>query len=227
MVRTLEVGVLSSLAEAFSKWIDHDVSANCWDGYMMSVMFKPLRGATAAIDRQMHDAIENCFYPRLCRQLERHPSRPGRHRFLPYVVLFPDLPGQKSAKRSRWPVSLNGGLHYQGAICISPQARLKELLPDHFVRNHKYYAGEKIERFDLRPIVSAPRDAINYTMKTIMAARTDYDRTIVLPKSTSEIQKPRPFTDDERAFKAIQSSTNWSDELVTTAVSVNAPAEKA
>ena len=94
------------LIQAYGDWIIHESR----DGrmvYYINLMFEPLKGGSNAVNTQMHSIIENMFYPELCKQLDRHPRRKGRHQFSPHLVLVPDLPTFKYTPNTE--LSLNLG----------------------------------------------------------------------------------------------------------------------
>jgi hypothetical protein len=206
--------VKSQIIRAHGDWLIEELLREWRLFYFINIMFKPLKGSASAIDTQMHDAIVNGFYPQLCKHLERHPGRRGRHKYLPHLFLFPDFPVYKIRKQSLRSVSLNGGLHYNGAVSISPRARLKEELGDHIWRNQSSYYGDKIERIHIMPVTYDPYRLMDYGLKTVVRGRADYERGIFLPKSISEIQPATNMDERTRAIKHIQSSANVSDEVV-------------
>lgn len=205
--------VESQIIRAHGDWLIEEVLREWRLLYFVNIMFKPLRGSGSAIDAQMHDAIVNGFYPQLCKRLERHPGRRGRHKYLPHLFLFPDFPVYKTQKQSLRRASLNGGLHYNGVVSISPRARLKEELDDHIWRNQSSYYGDKIERIHVRPVTYDPHRLMDYGLKTVARGRADYERGIFLPKSLGEIQSVQNMDERTRVIKYIQSSANVSDEV--------------
>jgi hypothetical protein len=205
--------VENKIIRAHGDWLIEEVLREWRRLYFINIMFKPLRGAGSALDAQMHDAIINSFYPQLCRHLERHPGRKGRHKYLPHLFLFPDFPVYKTQKQSLRRASLNGGLHYNGVVSISPRSRLKEDLDDHIWRNQSSYYGDKIERVHIKPITYDPYRLMDYGLKTVARGRADYECGIFLPKSLSEMQPAQNMDERTRAIKYIQASDNVSDEV--------------
>jgi hypothetical protein len=203
----------SQIIKAHGDWLIEEVLREWRRFYFINIMFKPLRGSGTAIDAQMHDAIVNGFYPQLCRHLERHPGRRGRHKYLPHLFLFPDFPVYKLRKQSLRRVSLNGGLHYNGVVSISPRARIKEDLDDHIWRNQLSYYGDKIERIHVTPVTYDPYRLMDYGLKTVARGRADYERGIFLPKSLSEMRSAPNMDERTRTIKYIQASGNVSDEV--------------
>jgi hypothetical protein len=205
--------VENNIVKAHGDWIIEEVLREWRPFYFINIIFKPLRGSGSAIDAQMHDAIVNGFYPQLCKHLERHPGRRGRHKYLPHLFLFPDFPVYKTQKQSLRRVSLNGGLHYNGVVSISPRSRLKEDLNDHIWRNQSAYYGDMIERIHVKPVTYDPYRLMDYGLKTVARGRADYERGIFLPKSLSEMQPAQNMDERTRTIKYIQASENVSDEV--------------
>jgi hypothetical protein len=173
---------MNDLIEGYRDWIIKERNKG-WTPYYVNLMFNPLKGPPMAIAAQMREVIENSLYLTLCKQLDRHPGRKGRHQFSPHVILFPDLPTFKHAKQSLGAVTLNGGLHYNGFISISPQARLRERdLGDHFEKLRWLYKRHGL-RADARSLTDNLNGIVDYSMKTIKVGRVDYDNVIILPKS--------------------------------------------
>ena len=196
----LDSGVGEELIGAYGGWIAQQNNLEDWQSYYINIMFKPLPGSAEAIQSQMQEAIENWFYPKLCKRLERHPGRKGRRRFLPKLILFPDFPVYKTKKRLREGVAFNGGLHYNGTISISGRSRLNEDFHAHMTRHHADYAGEKIERFYLKDIFEAQKLS-DYAIKSIKCGRAEYECGIFLPKSLSEMSPSHPVGEDTRRIK--------------------------
>ena len=84
-----------NLVQAFTNWIENEEIEGQISFYV-NFMFDPLRKSKSSnISDQMKDAIygpKGSFYGKLCNQLEKHPKRKSRQRFLPRAKLFFDLP---------------------------------------------------------------------------------------------------------------------------------------
>src|SRR5438128_309088 len=101
------------LSRGYWKWIFDEILTG-WSQFYVSIMFAPLPGTQGARDAQMQRIIQGPFYSELCKRLDRHSRRRGRHQYSPHVILFPDMPVFKHQKQSLAQVTLNGGLHYNG-----------------------------------------------------------------------------------------------------------------
>src|SRR4051812_39995728 len=104
---------IDDLIEAYKEWIDNEIE-QCWTPYYVNIMFNHIPNFMGRRWEQMANLVENKFYVLLCNKLDRHPNRKGRHKHLPHVILFPDLPVIKRKKRPAWEISPNEGLHING-----------------------------------------------------------------------------------------------------------------
>ena len=205
---------MTELIEAYGAWIQEEFL----DGrmvYSANLMFEPLKGGSHAINVQMRSNIENHFYPELCKQLDRHSSRKGRHKYSPHVVLVPDLPIFKRQKTHTRDATLNRGLHYNGFISVSSRSRLRgKDLKEHFAHNNRHFGRLGFQTIHVEPITHDPLHVMDYSMKTIKRRGATFDDVIILPRSWQE-RSSKPLESDPRtnATKEIQSSTNVSDDV--------------
>jgi hypothetical protein len=178
----------------------------------------------AAVRRRPQNAS---YLPASCRvQLSKAlPRRLRSAHLLPKARLFPDLPVWKRHKDSCSKTILNQGLHYNGFILVPPKSRLKEsfcehikrkqhLYVDHANHNRPLYNHGGIKRVHVVPIDRDPYNITDYAMKTIKAGKVDYDTTIILPRTMSEMKSNTLVLDAKsRALKDIQAETNVSDQM--------------
>jgi len=152
----------NELINAYGNWVLLEIQ----DGrmvYYTNLMFEPLKGHANAITGQMHNLIEKSFYPELCKQLDRHPGRKGRHVLSPHVVLVPDLPTFKNDKKSARSVTINRGLHYNGFISISPKSRLRgNGLIEYFARTRGIFARLGFRTIHAEAITHDPHGVMDY-----------------------------------------------------------------
>ena len=183
--------------------------------YYANLMFEPMKGGSIAINTQMRSVIENIFYPALCKQLDRHPGRQGRHKYSPHVVLVPDLPTFKRQKKHTRHGTLNRGLHYNGFISISSRSRLRGGgLIEHFAHNKGNFGRLGFRTIHVEAITHDAHKVMDYSMKTIKRGGATFDDAIILPRTWEERQSG-PIEIDHRVntIKQIQSATNVSDDL--------------
>jgi hypothetical protein len=204
------------LIEGYADWI---AEQQRFGGkvYLTSVMFNWLPGSAEAILAQMRRTIENRLYPTLCHAVDRHGNRPGRFTRLPKLSLFPDLPCHKHEKQSLRDVKINGGLHYQGFISISPWSRLKVPLEKHVETKQGLYTKGGIRRFHVEPVTHSPLKVADYTMKTIKKGLIDDNYSIQLPRLPKVLAPP--LAPEVKAVRDIQAATNFSDELASAIIS--------
>jgi hypothetical protein len=220
---------IDELIQGYSDWIFQE----CWNGrlpYYINIMFHPLNDSSPdLIIAQMQDAIYDCFYPTLCKRFARHPCRSSQERLLPRGILFFDLPvwKRKRDKPLGRTVNPNGGFHLNGLILVPVKCRLQEdfvthinrrqgLYVDHTVNGRSLYDRGGIARVYVEPIDFNCYRVSDYSLKTVKAGRVDYDTTIILPRTRTEMRSNTPLIDARtRAIKDIQASTNVSDEGAT------------
>jgi hypothetical protein len=205
---------INELIEAYGQWVQQELQ-NSRMVYYANLMFEPLKGGPNAINVQMRSIIENIFYPALCKQLDRHSGRKGRHKYSPHLVLVPDLPIFKRHKTHTKGVTLNRGLHCNGFISISPRSRLKGGdLMEHFAQNSEQFTRLRFRTIHVEPITHDSHRVMDYSMKTIKRGEATFDDAIILPRTWEERQS-EPIAKDPRskAIKQIQSSTNISDDV--------------
>jgi hypothetical protein len=181
-----EMHTIDDLIEAYGQWVQQEFQ----DGrivYYANLMFEPLKGGSHAINAKMRSIIENIFYPELCKQLDRHSGRKGRHKYSPHVVLVPDLPIFKRNKTNTRDATLNRGLHYNGFISISPRSRLRgNDLKEHFAHNNRHFGRFGFRTIHVELITHDPHRVMDYSMKTIKRGGATFDDAIILPRSWQE-----------------------------------------
>ena len=216
---------LEQLIKCYTDWLIQEIQQGRLP-YYINIMFHQLPGpSNRDIIEQMQSAIYKSFYPTLCKQFARHPHRKSQKYLLPEARLFPDLPVWKRHKDSCSKTILNQGLHYNGFILVPPKSRLKEsfcehikrkqhLYVDHANHNRPLYNHGGIKRVHVVPIDRDPYNITDYAMKTIKAGKVDYDTTIILPRTMSEMKSNTLVLDAKsRALKDIQAETNVSDQM--------------
>ena len=173
---------VTQLIQGYGDWVVGEYKRG-WTPFYVNIMFEPLNRyqIPVPIIVQMQERIEKSFYPELCRRLLHHPERKGRHRYLPHVILFPDLPVPKYSKQSIRDITLNGGLHYNGIISVSPNSREKDLVR-HFQEKQSVYARRGIQRVHADRLYDI-YGVIDYSMKSIKRHSVNYDSTIILPRA--------------------------------------------
>jgi hypothetical protein len=206
-----------ALIRAYGNWIIQEVSYGRIP-YYINIMFDPLDRYYSPAMKQMTDAIyaaKGSFYAKLCSRFDRHPGRKGRNRFLPHAFLFFDLPVFKYGKKSvLLDVQINGGVHLNGIMTIPAKSRIKDEFSRHIWKNRALYTQNGIRRIHVEPVTHDPYRVADYAMKTMKNGRIDWDTTIILPRTYSELKSAPVEVDPRtRAIKQIQSATNVSDDI--------------
>jgi hypothetical protein len=157
-----------------------------WPAYMVTFMFRQLRGSSGSIRTVMLDEIGR-VYSTLLTRVTRNPRKPASSGSLPIMIGSLDLPVYKRQRDSFADVAVNGGLHAHAVLLVPPTSRLRESIPDHFARLGPLYHGSRIARIDVRPIDHDPERATAYVLKGISSRRLQYDDSmIVYPRAMSE-----------------------------------------
>jgi hypothetical protein len=105
---TLPIEIVQAYGAWFNKFIN-----NPWDGYLMTVMFRPISGSVDTKIRQMHDEIST-VYGKLATRVVRKPTSSNRAHFLPQGIFFPDVPAYRQSRQRLQDVKVNDGLHVHG-----------------------------------------------------------------------------------------------------------------
>jgi hypothetical protein len=178
-------------------------------------MFQQIPGSVDTKVQQMHQEIER-VYSRLSARVVRKPKSESWAWLLPKGVFFPDLPGLKPSKQSLRDVRLNDGIHFHGVVVANHWGRMKETLDTHFRENGAEYLSDMLRRIHVERITHDSDFVADYGGKAVKRKRFPLDHVLVLPRALSELlAKNGHLSCDprDRAIKAIQSSSNVSDEV--------------
>jgi hypothetical protein len=166
-----------------------------WQGYLTTFIFNQLSGGTCQRHRQMQQQIEAVYASFLTRLYRKPHAFAAIH---PKLIVSPDWPGAKHAKKPLSEIITNGGLHQHGLFLIpppSPIQRLKVSVEQHFYDNQSYYLRERIlNRIHLEPINNDEVIKVaGYALKGLRDNRIRSDETLlILPKTYREITV-RPY----------------------------------
>lgn len=205
----------AELLQSYGKWVKEQLDQG-WEGYLFTFMFKPLSGSVEAQVEQMHQEIST-VYARLATRVVRNPASEYWAQFLPKCLFFPDFPVSKRIKQSRNDVCINDGLHFHGIVLAKRTKRLSESLNVHFDKNKEIYLTDKIQRIHSRQISHQGEKVLEYGGKSLKRRRISAEHILVLPRSIKELSK-KPTANSQldpraKAIRAIQASTNVSDEV--------------
>ncbi len=119
----------------------NDYVRDHWKPYLLSFMYKPLRGSMDAIMLEMQKEIYLC-YRILIKRFARNPrSLYSQRCLLPRLFAFPDRPIPKQLKQSLRDISINNGLHFHGILLLPPVSRFKECLVQFLERKQSCFVN--------------------------------------------------------------------------------------
>jgi hypothetical protein len=101
-----------------------------------------------------------------------------------------------------------------GVLVIPKKSRLKSSLGEHVLENYHKYRSHKMYRIDVVPMDARIVYTTDYAGKALKRPRFDQDDTLILPKTTSELESGRRvLTFKARQIRDVQSRYNVSDEV--------------
>jgi hypothetical protein len=190
--RFLESLRIAQHVNAYRDWVRLQVNTgvHC---YLVSFMFKALRGSSAAVISQMWHEIAR-VYAVFLRRWHRRPHRLSLIR-LPLLIASPDLPVPKHEqnKQARPGHLLNNGLHFHAMLLVPREQHRSGMCPHaidaHFASKQALYAGAgtRLVAVHVEPVIAAPDAVTRYAMKAVERFRLDYDGVLILPKVWSEM----------------------------------------
>jgi hypothetical protein len=163
--------------------------ADGWKPYLLNFMFRSLPGSTPVVVGQMKQAIER-VYSTFVTRVVRRPRSSAAKGSLPILISCADLPVGKRIKKASKEVRLNSGLHYNGVLLMPAISRLQSSVEAHFFEQQRLYVVDRkrIDRIDVRPIVTDAGHVTDYVMKTLKGGPIGYDESLlILPRSLSEL----------------------------------------
>jgi hypothetical protein len=175
----------TTLVDGYTQLVTDRVHAG-WTCHLITILFSRLPGPRGTIIGRMRDAVQR-VYSTLVTRVHRKPKTALADE-LPVLLGAIDLPVYKRDRSSAPKVFCNGGHHYHGILLMPPVSRLKESVIDHFGAKMNLYAGETIQRIDVRPVVGDHRRVVDYVLKTVLNGRLTYDDAmLVLPRVRGEL----------------------------------------
>lgn len=172
---------------AYASWAERLV-AEGWHPYLLTFMFKPLPGSSAAVAYQMEREVER-VYATLLTRIVRKPARTPLDR-LPVWFCCHDRPVYKHAKISLADAVVNGGAHTHATAFLPPWSRLGEGLGDHFDEHERLYLRPEcpLVRIDCVPVVRRVGYVVGYARKEVGRSALGQDASFVLPRAAQEIR---------------------------------------
>ena len=174
-----------NLLNGYQQWVESYIHEG-WKPYEITFMYHQLPGSTKSILEQMKQELHR-VNSRLVTRFHRDPRSKIGFECIPRMMLFPDLPVYKRAKKSIQDVSINDGLHYGGIALTSPISRCQTSLDDHFTDDQEKYLSKKLERIFVKPITHSHNYVTDYVMKAIKNGRMSEEDIVILPRTISEL----------------------------------------
>ena len=171
--------------DAYSQWLQGYVHEKGWNPFLMTFMYKPLKGHTEAIAHQMKDEVDR-VYSTFITRVVRNPNSKHQKYLRPILVAVPDRPVAKHGKQRLTDVTINDGRHIHGILVVPWDCRLKRDVRAHFEQYSKLYVKNRLLRLDVRPITSALGGVVDYAFKSVKSRKVDCDDIIIFPKSGTE-----------------------------------------
>lgn len=154
--------------------------------YMLTLMFKALRGSDTSIARQMDRVAEN-LYARLLTRLIKKPKKTPIIQ-MPLWLSCHDWPVRKVNGMTSADILLNGGRHLHAIMLVPSTVRKGERLNDIVDKNpQQFLVGKYLTRLHVMPIEKTLPKATGYTLKAVDRARVEWGDVLVLPKTHREM----------------------------------------
>jgi len=172
---------LQAIIDGYAKLVKEFLDIG-WDGYLFSVMFHQLAGSKETMKPQMKQEVER-LYNYLATRMVRNPRSPRWAGYLPVGVFVPDFPVpkiRKSKKSTIADVSVNDGLHMGGIVLGNRWGRVRTGLKKHLKEYEDEYVRGKIRQIYVKPITHDPRNAVEYTFKSLLRRTSTPDDVLVL-----------------------------------------------
>jgi hypothetical protein len=183
------VSVSNDLIQSYSQWIQEYVDIYNFNPFLMTFMFKPLKGSHEAIMHQMKDEIDRVYSTFLTRVIRKPNSVYQRYlRSRPMLIAAPDRPVPKHKKQRLSDVTINDGRHIHGILAVPRCCRLKEDVVSHFQQYKRLYVKNRLLGLDVRAIESDLPRVVDYAFKSVTANKFEYDDILILPKSETELR---------------------------------------
>ena len=174
-----------NLIDAYSKWLQGYVDEKGWNPFLLTFMYKPLKGHSEAITHQMKDEVDR-VYSTFITRVVRNPNSKHQKHLRPILIAVPDRPVAKYEKQGLTDITINNGRHMHGILVVPWDCRLKRDVRAHFEKYNKLYVKNKLLRLDVRPIHSALGDVVDYAFKSVKSRKVDCDDILIFPKSSTE-----------------------------------------
>ena len=159
IARTSPKQLIAGYTELIQQRIDEGFSA-----FLLTFMFKQLAGPPKALLMQMNDEVQR-VYSTFVTRVVRNPRSEFLKDALPVLITVPDRPVCKKNKQNLSDLTINGGLHLHGILCVPRKSRLKVDAAAHFNANKDLYVKNRLLRIDIKPVYS--EGVVDYAFKAL------------------------------------------------------------
>jgi hypothetical protein len=170
------------IVRGYSEWV-HKLYKRGYEAFMVTFMFKPLRGRKEAVVSQMQDEVDRVFATFITR-ITRNPNSIYQQNNRPLMIVALDRPVKKNQKKGISSVSINDGVHMHGILLVPPVEHrpLKGTVTAHFKEKHNLYVRNRLRELHVEPIKSNIPKVVDYVMKSVKARHFDTDDISVFPR---------------------------------------------
>jgi len=184
--------VSQELIKAYSQWIQQYIDNYGWNPFLMTFMFKPLKGRQEAIMQQMNDEVDRVYSTFITRVVRKPNSVYQRYLYSrPLLIAVPDRPVAKHAKQRLKDVTINDGRHMHGILVVPWDCRLKQDVVSHFDKFRQLYVKNRLLRINIKPIDCDLGGVVDYAFKSIKNRKFDCDDVLIFPKAEAELRARR------------------------------------
>ncbi|RYF13687.1 MAG: hypothetical protein EOO77_15155 [Oxalobacteraceae bacterium] len=188
------------ITEAYGDWAMR-FQEDGWTPYLLTLMFRQLRGSPTAVARQMEREAER-VYGRFVTRVRRNPGAPSSIGHLPVWICSPDYPVFKHAKQSLQEVTINDGRHLHSLGFQPPpqHSRLVEPVDEHFAARQDLYVRQDFPLLRLHAkLITHNLDGVaEYALKAMRQGLIGADSLFVLPRGNSEMPAQSSFRREQR-----------------------------
>jgi hypothetical protein len=183
----------NDLITACSQWIQRYIDTYGWNPFLLTFMFKPLKGSQQGILHQMSTEVDRVYSTFVTRVVRKPNSVYQKYlNTRPLLIAFPDRPVGKHKKQRLKDVTINNGRHIHGILAVPWNSRLKTDVVSHFHQFRRLYVKDRLLRLDVRAIESKLPGVVDYAFKSMKGKEFGYDDVVIFPKSEAELRdKPR------------------------------------
>lgn len=156
------------------------------EAYMVTLMFKALRGNEVSKARQMNKVAE-IVYSRILTRLVKHPRKTSPIQ-MPLWLSCADWPVQKIEGLTISDNLANDGRHLHAMVFVPQNARTGERLSQIIEANPaQFLVGRALTRLHAMPIEKTVAKATGYALKSVHRGRTEWGDVLILPKTGGEM----------------------------------------